>query len=368
MKCQNQFQKKNGNFAFELPADATGNIILAINGKEYPASVKDGKVNIKLPELEKGQHDYNVSYSGDDKYYGFDKSGVLNVGNVVTYISIFEVTGDCKIECVLKDIDGNAIADATLNVKVGASNLTVGTDDKGAFSLQAKDNTEVTIMFAGKDAFLPSNATIALKNIAPVRAETRIIGENYTQYAVDFFAGERGGYFKVKLTDASGKPLANKIVNIGYNGKCLVLESDKDGFVQVQINLLAANTLTFAVAYLGDDDYDASFEVYKITLVKKTAKLSAPAKTYKASAKTKSYTVTLSTIKGSSTDGKTYLGANKAITLTVNGKTYTAKTNAKGHATFKLSITKKGTYAATVNYAGDNTYNAAKVTAKIKIS
>ncbi|WP_298501070.1 Ig-like domain-containing protein [uncultured Methanobrevibacter sp.] len=360
--------EKDSNLTFEMPEDATGNVTVTVNGKDYPASIKNGKVSVTLDKLPKGSYDYTVTYSGDDKYSAFTKSGVIKVDDIYTYISITQVTGKCVVEGVLKDIEGNAIANAELAVKVGSSNMTVKTDEKGAFTLQARDNTQVTVIFEGKDAFMASNTTVTLKNIVPVRVATKIIGENYTQYAVDYFAGERGGYFKVKLTDASGAPLVNKTVNIGYNGKCLILVSDDDGFVQVQINLLAANTLTFAVAFLGDDKYDASFEVYKITINKKTTSLTAPAKTYKASAKTKSYTVTLKTIKGSSADGKTYLGSGKTITLSVNGKTYTAKTNAKGQATFKLNINKKGTFKATVSYAGDNTYASSKTTANIKIN
>ena len=88
---------------------------------------------------------------------------------------------------------------------------------------------------------------------------------------------------------------------------------------------------------------------------------------YKVSAKTKSYTVTLKTIEGSSIDGKTYFAAGKKVTLKVNGKTYAAKTNAKGQATFKITnLTKKGTYTAVVKYAGSNTYNA--VSKKVKLT
>jgi hypothetical protein len=57
----------------------------------------------------------------------------------------------------------------------------------------------------------------------------------------------------------------------------------------------------------------------------------------------------------------------KKITLTLNGKTYTAKTNSKGQATFKLSITKKGTFSATVKFDGDKTYAASSKSAKITI-
>jgi hypothetical protein len=50
---------------------------------------------------------------------------------------------------------------------------------------------------------------------------------------------------------------------------------------------------------------------------------------------------------------------NTKVTLKVNGKTYAAKTNAKGQATFKLTkLTKKGKFTAVVKYAGNNYYNA----------
>ena len=59
---------------------------------------------------------------------------------------------------------------------------------------------------------------------------------------------------------------------------------------------------------------------------------------------------------------------NTKVTIKVNKKTYTAKTNAKGVATFKLTkLTKKGKYTANVKYAGSKYYNAKSVNVKITI-
>jgi hypothetical protein len=52
--------------------------------------------------------------------------------------------------------------------------------------------------------------------------------------------------------------------------------------------------------------------------------------------------------------------------MKINGKTYTAKTNAKGQATFNLKITKKGKFTAVIKYAGSTTYKA--VSKKVKIT
>lgn len=76
--------------------------------------------------------------------------------------------------------------------------------------------------------------------------------------------------------------------------------------------------------------------------------------------------MTLKTVKNPY-DGKTYLYKGKKITLTVNGKTYTAKTDAKGVAKFSLKITKKGKYTAKIEFTGDNTYKASNKSVKITI-
>ena len=57
---------------------------------------------------------------------------------------------------------------------------------------------------------------------------------------------------------------------------------------------------------------------------------------------------------------------NTWVTLKINKKTYKAKTNSKGKATFKIKkLTKKGTFKATVTFKATKYYN--KVTKKVKI-
>ena len=54
--------------------------------------------------------------------------------------------------------------------------------------------------------------------------------------------------------------------------------------------------------------------------------------------------------------------------MKVKGKTYKAKTNKKGKATFKVTkLNKKGTYKATVTYKGNKYFTKASKKAKIKV-
>ncbi|WP_298500453.1 Ig-like domain-containing protein [uncultured Methanobrevibacter sp.] len=345
-------------------SEITNNIVVSTGS--YPIDVFNNNASVHDNMLKAAR------FIGDE--------GVRNAANAEVYnntpeigeknatsIVITEVDGDCNITGVLKDAEGKAMADTKVQYSVDGKIVGVTTTDKdGVFKATGLTNGKIELVNLGDSFNANSTVKITLKDIASVRTATVVEGNNYTQNAVEYNAGERGGNFTVQLKDINGKPLANKLVLIGYNGKCLERSTDKNGYASVQINLAAENRLTFAVAFLGDDKYDASMSVYLITITKKPVTISAPNKSYKASAKTKSYTVTLSTVKGA--DGKTYFGAGKKVTLKVDGKTITAKTNDKGQATFKLSLTKKGSYKATVSYAGDNTYKSATKTATIKIN
>lgn len=83
-------------------------------------------------------------------------------------------------------------------------------------------------------------------------------------------------------------------------------------------------------------------------------------KSYKASAKTKTLTGTFKTANGNVVKGK-------KISFTINGKTYTATTNAKGVASVKVSLSKKGTYTCTAKFNGDTTFKATSTKFKVTI-
>ena len=136
--------------------------------------------------------------------------------------------------------------------------------------------------------------------------------------------------------------------------------TDENGSAKLQINLKYAGTYTFAVAYLGDDEYNGSFIVAKILVNKQKGSLTVPAKTYKASAKTKTITATFKSASGKAVNGK-------KITFTVNGKTYTATTDSNGVAKVNVSLSKKGTYSFTAKFAGNDMYAAMSKSAKLTL-
>ena len=123
------------------------------------------------------------------------------------------------------------------------------------------------------------------------------------------------------------------------------------------------------MSFLDDAQYNASFLVKGINIVKKPTSIVAKNAKFKAKTKTKKLTVKLETILGASIDGKIYLKEGKKLTIKVNGKTFKAKTDANGKATFKITnLKKKGIYIAKIKFAGDNyVYKGSKAKIKIKV-
>ena len=341
-----------GNLVFILPNGTQINATYGGNGTWWAMHTFDECAVYKV----------NASYVGLENVVV--RNGTVTVFKALSKFSDVVVMSN-NVTLTLCDENGNPISGANITYAIdGVSNATVS-DDNGSFVIVAASGAEIFVDYAGSEDYVGSNITIKLAT--PQRQSTVIVGEDFTQYACDYYEGERGNNFTVQLTDADGNPLANKTVFIGYNGVTLNRTTDANGFANVQINLKNAGLYTFVVVFLDDDDYNATMKVFKVTIEKKPTSISASAKTFKASAKTKKYTVTLKTIKGASIDGKTYLASGKKVTLKINGKTYTAKTNAKGQATFSLKITKKGKFTAVIKYDGDNTYKASSKKVKITI-
>ena len=339
-------------------------IIVNINGWEIKTvTAQNGIATVDVP-FAVGQYLVNVTYKGNDFYSEENKIANLTITEVITNkadINIISIEGT-KITGALKDSNGNAISNATVSYTIGNETVNLTTDANGEFIIPAEIGKEVVINYAGSDSIKGANTSFTIKD----RIATAFESEAYKTIAIDFYARERGNYFVFTLKDINGNPLANKSVFIGFNGVTYNRTTDENGTALLQINLMNAGTYTFAMGFLGDENYLGAFMVQKITVTQKKTSITAAAKSYKASA-TKKYTVTLKTNKGNSIDGKTYLKSGKTIKLTVNGKTYAAKTNAKGQATFNIKLTKKGTYTAKIKFAGDKTYKASSKSVKITI-
>jgi predicted outer membrane repeat protein len=202
---------------------------------------------------------------------------------------------------------------------------------------------------AGHPDIEPANVTVTIVSKLATSIASADVNAAYNE----------NKYLTVTLKDINGKPVAGVEVSININGAKTYV-TDKNGQIKVPVKGLAVKVYTAKIAFAGNDNYLASSKQVKVTVKKATPKLTAKNKKFKRSVKVKKYAVTLKDNTGK---------AMKKVQLTikVGKKTFKAKTNNKGKATFKIKkLTKKGKYKATVTYKGDKYYN--KITKKVKIT
>ena len=179
---------------------------------------------------------------------------------------------------------------------------------------------------------------------------------------ITYLATLKNKAFNMKLTDASGNALAKKTVTFTVNGINYQATTDSNGGATIMLALKDAKTYDLTVSFNGDEVYTSVTKTVKVKLNKEKTNVNAPKKTFKKSKKVKKVDITLKDSKGKAI-------SNKKVTLKVNKKTYTAKTNKKGKATFNVKkLNKKGTEKYTVEFAGDTQYKACKKTGKIRIN
>ena len=146
---------------------------------------------------------------------------------------------------------------------------------------------------------------------------------------------KNGSKLTATLVDNNGKGIAGESVVMGVNGVYYKVTTDKNGVASLAIGL-APGTYTASVSYKGSGNY-APVSAIPITIkVLPTIQSKDIEKYYKGSAQ---YTATFLNGNGAAL-------ANTNVKITVNGVTYTKKTNAKGVASLELGL-QPGSYKIT---------------------
>ena len=338
----------DSNVNVKLPSDATGNVTVKVDGEVVDSvPVTDGTANLTIPSLKAGNHTVEIAYSGDEKY---------NPASETQEITVSKQDTTPEIDVEGSNVDVKLPSDATGNVTVKVDDTVVSTvpvtDGTASVKLPklSAGNHTVEIAYSGDDKYSPSTETTI---VSVDKDSTKLTANNVTAtYKVE-------KYLTITLTDSRGSPIANATVSVELKS----LENyttDANGQVKVKVSSLVPKTYTAKITFNGDDNYIGSNTTAKVTVKKAASKITAKAKTFKTTTKTKKYTVTLKA------NGKAL--KNKWVYLKVNGKTYKAKTNSKGKATFKITqLNKAGKFKATVTFKGNDYYKKATKKATIKV-
>ena len=339
-----------------LPADATGNVTVKVDGEVVDTvPVKDGNADVTIPSMSAGNHTVEIAYSGDGKYNPINETKDITVSKnditpEITIPSDIEFGDNATIDVKLPD---DATGNVTLTVDGEVADTVPVANGTASVKLPALDagNHTAEIAYSGDDKYKPASKTTT---ITVNKDSTNITASDVTTtYKVD-------KYLVITLKDSKGNPLANATVTVDLN-TIKNYTTDKNGQIKIKVSNLLPKTYNAKITFADNNNYLGSDATAKIVVKKATPKITASNKMFKTTTKNKKYTITLKDNTGKPIK-------NAKVYLKVNGKTYKATTNSKGKATFKITkLSKTGTFKATVTYKGNKYYNKAtkKVTVKV---
>ena len=234
----------------EVPKDATGRVLVNIDGVGYYGDIINGKAKVTIPDLPAGNYNATVTYEGDDKYLA---SNPITVSFSVTKSKApMSTSGEAIIvgedETITVILPDDATGTVTITVN-GQSYTEEVKDGKAVFSIRGLASGEYNILaiYSGDDKYLPSNSMNSSFTVdkakAPMSApgSSIVIGDDAT---VTVYLPE----------DATGT------VTLKIDDKTYV-EEVKDGKAVFVIPGLTPGNHKIIAIYSGDDKYEGNTTV-----------------------------------------------------------------------------------------------------------
>ena len=233
-----------------LPEDATGNVIVNVNGKNYTAVVKYGVASVTVSNLANGTYSVSVFYNGDDTYMPMENSTKFTVSKVSDYNMTVDIADIIKGEnatiTVTTPKDGTGSVVVTINGTDYKGTVTNGTAKVIIPGLD--EGTYKVVTFYTGDAKYDSmivNGTITVNK----NTKTTLTMDDVVKY----FSGSQN--LTAKLVDAFGNPITNATVYFTVNGKVYAKTTDKNGTASMGIGLVP-NEYKVNAVFNGTKDHD----------------------------------------------------------------------------------------------------------------
>lgn len=321
-------------------------VSFSYNGKTFTAKTDEkGEAITVIPLLDKGTYKITYIFKGNDGLYSSSSSGTICIKSAANKLIASDLKMNykdgSKFSVKFTDNKGKVLSGKTITFKLDGKTYTAKTDSKGVAKLaigDLKPNTyKIKYLYSKLGA---SDYNYGYKNIVINKLSAKLSAKNLVMKYKD------GSEFKVTVKDNSGNIIKNTVVKFTINGKTYSQKTDSKGVAKLKITLPVGY---YSIKSVLSNGY------YKGSLTKHVlvngSKFNA-GNEYYAHGKTVSYSVQL-------LDGKSEVIKNAKVKFTVNGKSYTKKTNSKGIATVSLGKLAAGKY--TIKYQHDSTVASSKI-------
>ena len=294
--------------------DATGVVVITVDGKDYNTTLSGGIASFSISGLNAGTYNIVAKYLGD-KYYANATNdtvlfNVLTDSSIITTVVTRAYGSDYDYEAIFTDKAGKPLANTNVTFAVNGKEYYAITDENGVAKLPGGT------LSVGNHTVVAINPVTGYETHNTTEILPRLV--NNKDISMDFKDGSK---YSVRVIGDDGKPVGEGVeVTIKVNTVAYKVKTDKDGYARLSINL---NPGSYTV--------EASQNGYKVSNNLKVKQTLSAKKTQvaKKSAKVSKIKATLKWSSGKGINGK-------KVTMKFRGKVYSAKTNSKGIATFKL--------------------------------
>lgn len=246
--------------------------------------------------------------------------------------------------CSATELD-NVTSTEDSNLIVNDNGLSLSEiEDSNADSILQSNNQNQDLLESesGSDSGKLASNENTTTNVTQVKTSLEIYSPHYAKAST---------VFKVVLKDSNGNLLPNQTISLKVNSKTYKSTTDSNGVAFISAASLKTGTYTVTASYAGDSEHIKSSLTKKVQ-VYSSISCSNMVKTYGAS---KNYTAIFWKDNGRL--------ANTNVKITLNGKTYTVKTDSTGHAQIATNLA-PGKYTIKLY----NPYSKATVTKTITVN
>ena len=312
-----------------VPSDATGDVTVSVDGKEYNVAIENGKAVKTIAGLKADDYTVTVKYAGDNNYNEATGSAEFSVSKISDYnmdISVPEIKEGVN-STISVDLPKDATGTVTVEIdgKKYTANVIDGTANVIVSGLSAGDYN-ITTVYSG-DAKYDSMTKKGNITVIPN------VNVNLDVSDVEMFYHD-GSRLVAKLTDFQGKPIVNATIYFSINGVTYAKTTDANGTASIGLNL-ESGAYPVIVAYNGSASYSKISKNITVT-INPSIIADDLVKMYKNDTKFSA--------KFLGSDGKVL--ANTTVKFNINGVLYTRTTNNDGVGSLAINL-RPGEYVLT---------------------
>ncbi len=318
---------------------ANKTVTFSVNNVIY-SNVTDGSgvVSFNL-NLNPGTYQINASFLGDSTH---ESSSLTSNVKVLPTIKASDVTkyykGSAKYTATFYDSYGKLLKNTLVNVTVNGKAYSKKTNSKGCVNMNVNLKPG-TYKIVSLNPVTGYSVTTNFKVLPTITASNvkNVVGDSKK--------------FTAKFLKSNGKALANKYVKFKLNGNTYKVKTNSYGQAKLALNKLKKGT--YKVISYNNDGFSKTntVKIYPRASTKLTTKYCELTpddnKVIKAQFST--------ALNDDSNAGKT-------VKITINGKTYSKKTDSNGNVLLSVKSFKKGLYTVEYQFVGNKFFKSSKTT------